>query len=53
MTAERPEGQEPEAEKERLKRPTEEIKDLDAPPEDSDEVRGGLDGGSKDTFFKY
>ena len=49
MTDERPKEQDPETEEERLKRPEGEIKDLE-PPEESDDVRGGLDGGSKDTF---
>jgi hypothetical protein len=53
MTDERPEGPQPEAEEERLKRPEDKIKDLESPPEESDEVRGGLDGGSKDSNFKY
>jgi hypothetical protein len=41
MTEPKPESQKPEVEEERLRRPDEEIKDLDAPPEESDEVRGG------------
>ena len=42
MSDKRPERQEPETEEERLKRPDDEIKDLDAPSEEAEDVRGGF-----------
>ena len=42
MTDERPSGQEPETDEERLKRPDDAAKDLDPAPEDADDVKGGV-----------
>jgi hypothetical protein len=41
MSRDRREGVEPDAEDERLKRPKDEVKDLESPQDESDEVRGG------------
>ena len=38
----RPKGRESEVEEERLKRPEEEVKDLEPAPEKSDDVHGGM-----------
>ena len=53
MTDEKPAEQDPEVKEERIERPEDEVKDLELPPEESEQVRAGLDGGSKDGVFKH
>jgi hypothetical protein len=44
MSEERPEGLNPDAERKekRLKHPDDKVKDLDAPPEEAEDIRGGF-----------